>query len=91
MKIEVVMCHSHLLSMLLQPKRLEAAVVSYTATKPLVSFEGMAGYIETTVTFNVANLSEFTKLFEDSRSYPSNQTRWYHTLLKEINLCDGAA
>lgn len=88
MKITTKMCHSHLMSMLLQPERMEQAVVSFHATTPLVSLEGVTGYIETTVEFDVKSLTLFTQLYESSYTYPSDRAKWYHTVRTGLTSCE---
>lgn len=88
MKIINTMCHSHLLSMLLTPEKFQAAVVSYKASAPDVTNEGMSGYMETTVEFEVRDLERFSKLFQQSKTYPSDRSKWYHTIRKGIMSCE---
>lgn len=84
MKLTCTMCHSHLMSMLLQPEKFQRAVRKYTATGPDIQYEGIAGYMETGVEFDIASLKEFTELFEDSYTYPSNRTEWYNAIKNGI-------
>lgn len=88
MKLSTKMCHSHLMSMLLQPERMERAVSQYHATTPAVSLEGMTGYMETKVEFEIRSLSEFTQLYESSQTFPSRRDQWYHTVRQAILACD---
>lgn len=78
MKLQVVMCHSHLMSMLLMPEQFQRAVDKYEATTPDVQSEGFAGYMETHVTFHLRNLDDFTKLWNESYKFPSDRAEWYH-------------
>lgn len=80
MKFKVTLCHSHLMSMLLQPEKFEAAISSYTATSPNIQFEGFNGYMEVHVEFNVKDLTRFSTLYEESRVFPSDRTQWYHLI-----------
>lgn len=88
MKLNVKMCHSHLMSMLLQPEDFNNCVNSYTATSPEMQYEGMAGYMEVNATFDIKDLSRFAKLWDASYSYPSNRSKWYHTVKNAINICN---
>jgi hypothetical protein len=75
--------------MLLQPEKLEACVKSYKAKAPLVSMEGMIGYMETEVEFDIKSLKEFTELYESSYTYPSDRCQWYHTVKNAMIKCGG--
>ena len=73
MKLEVKMRHSHLLKMLMCAKQMQNAVHSYSATSPDYNAEGVAGYIETTVTFMILDLRAFVDLYEETRILPSDR------------------
>lgn len=87
MQVKNKMCHSHLLSMLLQPEEFQVCVESYTATAPDVAMEGMNGYMETNVTFEVKDLARFSKLYQESYVFPSDRAKWYGTVKNGIMLC----
>lgn len=87
MKLEVVMCHSSLMSMLLRPEEFEQAVISYTATAPDVTNEGFAGYMETKVVFNIKDLERFSKLYSSSYTYPSDRSAWYYKVKNAFTEC----
>ncbi len=80
MKVEVTMCHSHLLLMLMNPTAFSEAVVRYEATSPDMNGEGFNGYMEIKATFYVNSIQIFGKLFDDSRTYPSDKCDWYHAV-----------
>ena len=80
MKMEVVMCHSHLMSMLLQPEMLQHAVEKYEAFTPDVDNEGFNGYMETHVTFHIKNLDTFTELWNKAYRLPSDRSEWYYKI-----------
>lgn len=83
MKLTAKMCHTHLLRMLSLAADFEQAVGSYTATKPLVSMEGMNAYIETTVTFEINDLKQFTRLWDYCHDW--NRTKddnWYPKIIR---------
>ena len=86
MKITETMCHSHLLSMLVQAEEFQRAVLKYQATAPDVSSDGMAGYMETKVEFEVLSLSRFAKLYENSRVYPTDRAKWYSMIRNGVLL-----
>lgn len=87
MELSVNMCHSHLMSMLLQPERFNDAVTSYTATTPQMQYEGMAGYMEVDAVFKIKNLTLFAKLWEDSYTFPSDRSAWYHKVKSQMMGC----
>lgn len=79
MNLTTTMCHSHLLWMLAQPEKFEQACNKYSATSPAYQIKGIAGYIETTVTFEISRLDIFTKLYNDYYSLDQNiRTDWYN-------------
>ena len=84
MKLEVVMCHATLMSMLLRPEELQHAVTSYSATTPDVEHEGFNGYIETKVTFFIKDLERFTQLYNSAYVFPSERTEWYHMIKRGL-------
>lgn len=88
MKLTTTMCHSHLMSMLLQPEQLERAVSHYRASTPEVSLEGMSGCMATEVEFEIRSLPEFAQLYQRSQTYPSDRSRWYHTVRQGMLACD---
>jgi hypothetical protein len=63
--------------MLLMPDRFHQAVVSYQATSPDMTHEGVNGYMEVEATFVLRDLHEFGKLWADSMVYPSDRSAWY--------------
>ena len=77
MKLEVKMCHSHLMVMLMNPATFQRAIHSYSATTPDVEHEGMAGYIETVVTFQIKDLETFTSLYRESSKISGE---WYNAV-----------
>lgn len=84
MKLEVKMCHSQLMAMLMKPIQFQRAVYDYRATTPDVEHEGMAGYIETVVTFNIRDLELFTSLFTECSLVTPE---WYKTVRDSL-LCN---
>lgn len=84
MKFEVKMCHSHLMAMLMKPAQFQRAVYDYRATTPDIEYEGIAGYIETIVTFNIRDLELFTSLFTEC----SLVTPEWYKVVKDGLLCN---
>jgi hypothetical protein len=80
MKLKTVLCHTHLMSMLLQPEKFQNAITSYTASSPDVANEGFNGYMEVIVEFYVKDLARFTTLYDESRVFPSDRTAWYNAI-----------
>lgn len=87
MKFSTTMCHSHLISMLLQPEDFQNCVNSYKSTAPDIRNEGMAGYMEVQVEFDVKSLIGFANLFQSSYSYPSNSGKWYQMIRDGLLKC----
>lgn len=77
MKIEINMCYSHLMSMLMMPEAFNKAVYKYESSSPNIEHEGMAGYMETIVIFHLKDLSAFATLFEKSRKYLTDNPSFY--------------
>jgi len=88
MKLTVEMCHSHLMSMLLQPEIFSRAVVSYTASPPDMAGEGFNGYMEVKATFEIKDLTEFTKIWNDAYVFPSDRSKWYHLVKNSMVRCN---
>lgn len=88
MKLEVVMCHASLMSMLLRPEEMQNAVHSYSATAPDIQHEGFNGYMETKVTFEIKDLEQFSKLYKSSYTYPSDRAKWYYKVKSTFMECD---
>ena len=88
MKLSVTMCHTHLMSMLLQPEQFTRSISSYAATPPDMASEGFNGYMEVNATFDIKNLTEFTKLWNDSYVFPSDRSKWYSLVKNSMVKCD---
>lgn len=73
--------------MLLQPEKFQACVTSYSASSPNIDMEGMNGYMETNVVFEVKDLKKFADLFESSYTFPSDRCKWYESIKAGIMLC----
>ena len=89
MNIEVTMCYSQLMSMLLQPEEFSKAVTKFTSSSPNIEHEGMNGYMETVVKFEVKSLADFSKLYERSYTFPTDRTKWYYTVRNGMLSCKG--
>lgn len=68
MKITDKICFSHLLWAMNQPKFTQS-ISKVTFTKPDITNEGMAGYIETNVEIEVSNIVNFAEIWN----------KWYIT------------
>lgn len=64
MKITNTMCYTHLAWLLRQGEFLRS-VSNVSFSQPAVEFEGMAGYIETKVEFDVKDIVLFAKVYID--------------------------
>lgn len=62
MIIKEKMCYIRLLEMIKQPEFVRA-VVETSFKRPDIDNEGFNGYVETEVTFHVADLKEFTNAY----------------------------
>lgn len=80
MKLIVTTCYSHLMYMQLRAEHYQKAVDSVSYTTPRFDFEGIAGYIETTITFQIKDLETFTKLYMGW--YSSSNRDYYYRLVK---------
>lgn len=87
MKMEITMCHSHFVSMMLMPELLQQAVESYCSTAPDVEREEFMGYMEIKATFFIRDLDLFNQLWNKSRIYPSERTEWYHFIRTNVSKC----
>lgn len=87
MKLEIVMCHTTLMSMLLRPEELQNAVDSYTASSPDIKNEGFNGYMETKVTFHIKDLEKFSALYKSAYVFPSDRTAWYYKVKSSFMEC----
>lgn len=87
MKLEVVMCHASLMSMLLDPENFSKAVTSFEATSPDMQCEGFNGYMEVKVKFMIKDLDAFNTLWKKSYIFPSDRTKWYHTIKSGMLAC----
>ena len=66
--------------MQLRGEYFQKAVDSVSYTSPRFDFEGMAGYIETTITFQIKDLEIFSKLYKEW--YYSPHRDYYYRLAK---------
>ena len=87
MKLSTKMCHSHLMSMLLQPEKFSRAIISYNASPPDMASEGFIGYMEVDAVFEIKDLTEFTKVWNDAYVFPSDRSKWYHLIKSSMVGC----
>lgn len=86
MNLTTSMCHAHLMWMLSQPQKFEQAIREYSASSPNFRSEGFNGYIETTVIFEIADIANFSKLYNEYYSLPDDmRSKWYSSLCIEAN------
>lgn len=86
MNIEITMCYSQLMSMLLQPEEFSKAVTKFTSSSPNIEHEGMNGYMETVVKFEVKSLAVFSDLYDRTLVY-SNPS-WYKSVRDGLLSCN---
>lgn len=63
MRLIVTTCYSHIVYMQQQPGLWVKAIKGMTLGTPGFEYEGMAGYIETKVEFEISDISLFAKLW----------------------------
>lgn len=83
MKMEMTMCHSELLVMLLVPHRLYQAVHSYTSTSPDMRHEPQSERMLVDVVFDIKDIHEFIELWEYAQDL-SKSPDWYHGVKQGI-------
>jgi len=76
MKLQMTMCHSQLMIMLLAPTRLHSAVYSYKSTSPDMSHEHQTGRMMVEAEFEIKDISKFIELWEYAQDM-SDQPDWY--------------
>ena len=88
MKLIEKTCYSRVLYFQARLAKTESTCISHMAfTAPNFAHEGVAGYIETTVTFEITNLKEFASLWDSFYdSTPEDRTKWYWKVLNENRL-----
>lgn len=85
MKIVETTCYSRLLWFLTEIARVKIPCVqSVSFTKPNFEHEGMNGYVETTVTFEVTDILVFARIWEEYFNLPPEErTKQYWKMLNE--------
>jgi len=71
--------------MLSQTKEFEQAIFKYSASSPAYQYEGVAGYIETIVTFEIRDLEKFSNLYNQYNKLP-NRDIWYYNICKQADI-----
>lgn len=74
-----------MLYLLLQGESFQRAVCSYTSTSPDFAHEGVAGYVEVVLTFEIKDLEVFTKIWYGWYKC-EDRTGLYHKM-KEGKIC----
>ena len=85
MNIEVTMCYSQLMSMLLQPEEFSKAVTKFTSSSPNIEHEGMNGYMETVVKIEVRSLANFSNLYD--KTLVCSNPSWYRSVRDGLLSC----
>lgn len=87
MKIQDKLCYSKLLWLFMN-KDFTSSVSKTVFTKPAFEHEGMAGYIETDVEFEVISIQGFAKAYEAYTNVPSKvKTDFYYDILRMRGMC----
>ena len=82
MKLVTNTCYSHIIHMQMQPALWSQAITGFKMGKPRFEHEGMAGYIETDVEFQIGSISAFAELWMSWYTESTeNRNRMYQTLL----------
>lgn len=76
MQLTDKMCYSKLLAMQETPGWADA-VDKVEYTRPLVEYEGVAGYVETTVTITVRSLPKLTEIMGSWYNLPDTERNRY--------------
>ena len=88
MEIKETMCYSRLVFLMIQGADWEQAVSEVTYTAPQFKYEGVAGYVETKVTFKVKDLSKFVELWNRWVSLPiDKRTKFYRLVANDGDTC----
>lgn len=88
MKVEVNTCYTHILYMLCAGPIFGDAVSSFAIKEgPHYQYEGVAGYIETVVTFEVKDLRKFTDLWLSWYSLTDKKRLDLYGLAKGLGDC----
>ena len=87
MKLEVLMCHASLMAMMLSPEQFSKAVTSLETTTPDMQCEGLNCYMEVKVKFIIKDLDAFNTLWKHSYIFPSDRSKWYHTVKQGMLAC----
>lgn len=88
MKLTAKTCYSHILWMLCSGPVFKESVSKFTIVSgPHYEFEGMAGYIETDVEFEISNLEKFTPLWCSWYSLPAKKRLDVYGLAKGLGDC----
>lgn len=88
MKLIVNTCYSHILWIMCAGELYSKAVKSMCITKgPYHQYEGMDGYIETEVTFEIADLEVFTRLWNSYYSLSDTKRLNLYGLAKGLGDC----
>lgn len=88
MKLIVTTCYTHILwIMCAGPLFKEAVHQMHITASPDFASEGVAGYIETTVEFEIASLEKFTNLWNSYYSLSESRRLDLYGLAKGLGSC----
>lgn len=75
-------CYTHLMWMLtFRAKEFSEAVYKYECSSPEFNFEGMAGYVGCALSFEIKDLTLFTKIFNEWYS-ADNRSEFYGQIVR---------
>jgi hypothetical protein len=83
MKITETTCYSHLLYLQTRGERFKHAIDKLTIKQgPAFDFEGVAGYIETSIEIEIKDLQIFTDIWLEWYKLPSDKRNQLYSLAK---------
>lgn len=75
-------CYTHLMWMLtFRSPEFSKAVYKYECSSPRFDFEGMAGYVECNISFEIKDLTLFAKIFNEWYS-AENRSEFYSQIVR---------
>lgn len=86
MKLITNTCYSHIIYMQQQPALWNEAIHKAHIGKPDFNAEGIAGYIQTDIEFEIANIEAFSKLWMSWYTEETTErNQLYHKLITSYN------
>lgn len=75
-------CYTHLMWMLtFRPKEFSEAVHKYDCTSPEFNYEGVAGYVGCSISFDIKDLKLFAKIFNEWYA-AENRSEFYGQIVR---------